>query len=124
PQAAPGPPPPPVTPGFPFDYAQPAVGRSFTNFWEDQDGIRSEFVRAYVSLARKLRGEPNLLGYDAFNEPACEVTAPPCGIPPQPPAGGKLLQPFYDQLVPALRKADPKHPVLYEDWLTADFGYP
>jgi endoglycosylceramidase len=115
---------PPVTPGFPYDYGQPAVGRAFTNFWEDQDGVRSEYVRAYASLARKLRTEPNLIGYDAFNEPSCELAAPPCGLPPQPGAAGRWLAPFYDQLVPALNRADPEHPVLYEEWFTSDFGYP
>ena len=30
---------------FPYAYLQPAVGRSFTSFWSNRDGIRSEYVR-------------------------------------------------------------------------------
>ena len=33
---------------FPFAYLQPAVGRSFTSFWANRDGIRDEYVGAYA----------------------------------------------------------------------------
>jgi endoglycosylceramidase len=59
-----------------------------------------------------------------MNEPACELTAPPCGVPPQPAAATSYLAPFYRELVPALRRADPATPTFYEDWLTTGFGYP
>ena len=48
----------------------------------------------------------------------------PCGLPPQPAAATSYLVPFYRELVPALRSADPGTPTFYEDWLTTDFGYP
>ena len=109
---------------FPYAYLQPAVGRSFTSFWSDRDGIRSEYVRAYAGLARLLAREPAVIGYDALNEPACEVTVAPCGVPPQPAAAASYLEPFYRALVPALRRADPDTPTFYEDWLTTGFGFP
>ena len=109
---------------FPYAYLQPAVGRSFTSFWSNRDGIRSEYVRAYAGLARLLAHEDAVIGYDAMNEPACELTAAPCGLPPQPAAATSYLVPFYRELVPALRSADPGTPTFYEDWLTTDFGYP
>ena len=115
---------PPVTPGHPYDYLEPAVGRAFTSFWENRDGIRSRFVAAFARLARELRPVDRVLGYDAFNEPSCEIQRAPCGLPPEPAAGAKWLKPFYDELVPAMRAADPRHPVFYEDFLTTAFGYP
>jgi len=115
---------PPITPGHPYDYLEPAVGRAFTSFWENRDGIRSRFVAAFARLARELRGEDGVLGYDAFNEPSCEIQRGPCGLPPDPAAGERWLKPFYDELVPAMRAADPRHPVFHEDFLTTAFGYP
>ena len=109
---------------FPYAYLQPAVGRSFTSFWSNRDGIRSEYVRAYAGLAKLLAHEDAVVGYDAMNEPACELTVAPCGLPPQPAAATQYLLPFYHELVPALRRADPDTPTFYEDWLPTDFGYP
>ena len=115
---------PPVTAGHPYDYLEPAVGRAFTSFWENRDGIRSRFVAAFARLARELRGEDGVLGCDAFNEPSCEIQRAPCGLPPDAAAGTRWLKPFYDELVPAMRAADPRHPVFHEDYLTTAFGYP
>ena len=115
---------PPVSAGHPYDYTQPAVGRAFNSFWENRDGIRSRFVAAFARLARVLRPVDGVLGYDAFNEPSCEIQRAPCGLPPDPAAGEQWLKPFYAELVPAMRAADPRHPVFYEDFLTTAFGYP
>jgi endoglycosylceramidase len=115
---------PPTSAGHPYDYTQPAVGRAFTSFWENRDGIRSRFVAAFARLARELRREDGVVGYDAFNEPSCEIQRAPCGLPPDPTAGDQWLRPFYEELVPAMRAADPRHPVFYEDFLTTAFGYP
>ena len=57
-----------------------------------------------------LAHEDAVIGYDAMNEPACELTAAPCGLPPQPAAATSYLAPFYRELVPALRRADPGTP--------------
>ena len=115
---------PPVTPGHPYDYLEPAIGRAFTSFWENRDGVRTRFVAAFARLAAQLRGEDGVLGYDAFNEPSCEIQRAPCGLPPDPGAGAKWLAPFYGELLPAMHAADPRHPVFYEDFLTTAFGYP
>lgn len=115
---------PPVSAGHPYDYLEPAVGRAFTSFWENRAGIRSRYVAAFARLAGALRREDGVLGYDAFNEPSCEIQRAPCGLPPEPAAGERWLQPFYAELVPAMHAADPRHPVFYEDFLTAAFGYP
>ena len=118
----------PFTPAagdFALNYAAPAVGRAFTSFWTDRDGIRTEYVHAFTALAQRFAGSPAVLGYDLFNEPSCEFAlGPPCGLPPDPPVATQFLMPLYDQLVPALHAADPRHPAFYEDSPTVNFGYP
>jgi endoglycosylceramidase len=111
--------------GFPLNYAAPAVGRSFTNFYENRDGIRDQYRRAWEAVARAVRGKPYALGFDLMNEPSCELQVdPPCHIPPAAEAYSRWLLPFYDDLVPALKRADPTHPSFYEEGVTVNFGYP
>ena len=114
----------PVGP-FPFNYFAQAVGRSFTNFYENRGGVRTQFVRAWRAVARRLRGRSRTLGFDLFNEPSCELQMdPPCHIPPFPDAYRRWILPFYDQLIPALRRADPTHPSAYEEGLQVNAGDP
>jgi endoglycosylceramidase len=114
----------PIAGDFAFDYTTPAVGRAFTNFWNDKDGIRTEYVRAFTALAERFAGQETVAGYDLFNEPSCEFQAgPPCGVPPGPEVGYFAMA-LYNQLVPALQAVDPTHPVYYEDAPTVNFGYP
>jgi endoglycosylceramidase len=111
--------------GFSIDYATPAVGRSFTNFYENRDGIRTHYRRAWEAVARAVRGRPRVLGFDLLNEPVCDLQVnPPCRIPPLPEAYSRWLLPLYDDLIPALRRADPTHPSFYEEGVTVNFGYP
>lgn len=107
---------------FPLRYAQPGVARSFTSFWQDRAGIQTEFIAAYAALARGLRRERGVLGYDLFNEPSCEPSRPPCGFPPPPAGARELLVPFYTRLIGALRRADPSRPAFAEDWITTGGG--
>ncbi|HEX8105702.1 MAG TPA: cellulase family glycosylhydrolase [Solirubrobacteraceae bacterium] len=119
----------PGSTGHPNDYLQPAVQRAFRNLFRDSAGQRTAFVQAFAQLARALRDEPGVLGYDMFNEPSCEFDAETgYGDPSQqfandPRAAGVCLAPLYDQLVPALREADPNHPVFYEDFFNSAWGY-
>ena len=121
----------PVPPPFPFGYGHPAIGRAETSFWENRDGIRSEYVKAFTRVARRLAGDSRILGYDTYNEPLCEVSHSDCQYlgalstaGPKPESVDKWLRPFHDELVPALQRADPSHIVFYEDWVTANFGFP
>jgi endoglycosylceramidase len=110
---------------FPLNYFAPAVGRSFTSFYENRDGIRSRFAAAWGAVARRVRGDARVLGFDVFNEPSCEVQVdPPCHIPPSADAYARWLAPMYAQLIPALRRADPTHPSAYEEGLQVNAGYP
>src|SRR5436190_11397489 len=47
----------------------PAVGQAFTNFWVDRDGIQTELVHAWATLARAFAADPAVAGYDLLNEP-------------------------------------------------------
>ena len=109
---------------FPFGYLQPAVGRSFTSFWSQPRRHPHEYVGAYGALAKVLAPETAVIGYDAFNEPACELTVAPCGVPPSPRRRPRYLRAVLPRAGPALHRADPSTPTFYEDWLTTDFGYP
>lgn len=111
-------------PNFPYSYLQPALGRAFTNFYANRQGIRDAYVAMWKRVAKRFKGDPYVLGYDLMNEPSCELGAGPCALPPPPKASVDLLQPLYDSLIPALRKADPTHPAFYEDFLTNAYGYP
>lgn len=111
-------------PSFPYSYLEPALGRAFTNFYANKQGIRDAYVAMWKQVATRFRGDPYVLGYDLMNEPSCEIGAGSCALPPPPRASVDLLQPLYDSLIPALRKADPTHPAFYEDLLTDAYGYP
>jgi len=109
----------------PLNYFSQAVGRSFTNFYDDRGGIRTRFVGAWAAVARAVRGHGRVLGFDLFNEPSCEVQVdPPCHLPPFPDAYRRWILPLYGQLIPALRRADPTHPSAYEEGLQTDAGDP
>jgi endoglycosylceramidase len=47
----------------------PAVGQAFANFWLDRDGIQSELVHTWATLARAFAANPAVAGYDLLNEP-------------------------------------------------------
>ncbi|WP_062105948.1 cellulase family glycosylhydrolase [Bacillus niameyensis] len=51
-----------------------AVQKSFDHFWNntpgpDGVGIQDHFIQAWAYLVEKLHMEPNIIGYDLFNEP-------------------------------------------------------
>ncbi len=108
--------------GHPAEYGNPAVGRAFTSFWQDREQIQTRYIASFAALARTLRKEPGVLGYDTFNEPSCEYTRDPCAFPPPPHAAGELLHPFYTRIIPALQHAHAGANVFYEDWITASSG--
>ncbi len=81
-------------------------------------------MSAFAQLAARLKNSDYILGYDAFNEPTCNLQTKPCGLPPDTAATEKWLKPFYDELYPAMAKADPNHPVFYEEGVQVNFGWP
>jgi endoglycosylceramidase len=61
--------------GFPLYYVtNPAIQQAFQSFWDDDAGpgggtLQSQYATMFSTLARRLAGNPNVLGYDLFNEP-------------------------------------------------------
>jgi endoglycosylceramidase len=49
--------------------SSPAVNRAWNNFYDDVDGIRTEFVQAWKFVATHFEGRPEVAGYDLLNEP-------------------------------------------------------
>lgn len=127
------------------NYAEPAVGVAFNHFWNNDvvGDLQGEYDRAFAYAARHFRNDPNVIGYDLFNEPfSSEVYS----------AGGAAafdarLECFYtgrahpgqlqggapdtcaptvpaEGLVPSLEAADRSHLLFYEPDITSDFGNP
>lgn len=55
--------------------SSPAVNRAWNNFYDDVDGIRTEFAEAWGAVAARFAGRPEVAGYDLLNEPETSVPA-------------------------------------------------
>ncbi|GIG19746.1 hypothetical protein Cch01nite_04700 [Cellulomonas chitinilytica] len=76
----------------------PAVATAFSSFYTDRDGIQTELVRTWATIARTFADEPAVAGYDLLNEP---------GIGADPPvSSGLLLGRYYDAAIDAIRAAE------------------
>ena len=81
--------------------SSPAVERAWNNFYDDVDGIRTNFTQAWAEVAARFAGRPEVAGYDLLNAP--EVSRP-----------AAQLQPLYDDLladtIRAIRAAEATAP--------------
>ncbi|MFN8017752.1 MAG: cellulase family glycosylhydrolase [Acidimicrobiales bacterium] len=66
--------------------SSPAVNRAWNNFYDDVDGIRTEFAAMWGKVAARFAGRPEVAGYDLLNEP--ETSRPAAD-----------LEPLYDDLL-------------------------
>lgn len=78
---------------------------AFRRFFDDRDGVQSDFAAAAVRLARRFRGSPHVLGYELMNEPLAFLSSSP---------GGDPLLAFYVRVGRAIRSVDPDHFVVFE----------
>ena len=76
----------------------PAVAMAYTNFYTDRDGIQTELVRTWATVAKAFADEPAVAGYDLFNEPGIGATPPI--------SSGLLLGRYYDAAITAIRDAE------------------
>lgn len=116
--------------GFPANYfLQPALQAAYDNFWAntqvDGAGLQDRYAGAWQHVAAYFAGNPNLLGYDIYNEPfpgsniwGCLVPAAGC------PAQDAMLTAFDKKVTTAVRHADPDTMIFSEPWFTYDVGYP
>ena len=49
--------------------SSPAVLAAWNHFYDDTDGIRTEFATAWGAVATRFAGRPEVAGYDLLNEP-------------------------------------------------------
>ena len=76
----------------------PAVATAYSNFYTDRDGIQTELVRTWATVAKAFADEPAVAGYDLFNEPGIGATPPV--------SSGLLLGRYYDAAITAIRDAE------------------
>lgn len=61
--------------------SSPAVTRAWNNFYDDRDGIRSEFTEAWAAIAGRFAGRAEVAGFDILNEP--DTSAPAAELTPK-----------------------------------------
>lgn len=119
------------TAGFPGNYfAMPALWRAFDHLWADAPGphgvgLRTAYAAMWAHVAATFRGDPDVLGYDVFNEPFPGSDYSSC-FPPQgcPADDAGKLAPFMKASIDAIHRVDPTHLAFYEPWLPFDYGAP
>lgn len=119
----------PNQPGpFPQSYLyDPAEERAWDNFWANAPGpggtgLQDDYGAALERIAASYKNAPGYLGIDLLNEPWAGSQYPSCANPEGCPAFDAELNAFYRRIIPALRKADPRHPVFYEPHALFDQG--
>lgn len=93
-----------------LNYLQPAVIRSFTNFWGDEGphaDLQVHYANAWAELAARFRDHPAVVGYDIMNEPFN-------GALPFGTWEGTALGPFYDRVAARIRQVDPDTWIFFE----------
>ncbi len=95
--------------------SSPAVTRAWNHFWDDTDGIRTEFTKAWAHVAARFAGRRAVAGYDLLNEP--EVSRP-----------ASELTPLYDDLiretVTAIRDAEHDAGATFDHIIFVEPGLP
>ncbi|RLD83758.1 MAG: hypothetical protein DRJ07_06075 [Bacteroidetes bacterium] len=93
-----------------LNYRQPAVIASINNFWDISRGhgdLQEHYIKAVVELVKEFKDHPAVLGYDLYNEPTM-ATKEAFSFEE------RYLQPFYEKLIPAIRKVDSENWIFYE----------
>ena len=137
--------PPTNTGNWQANYGEPAVAVAFNHFWNNDvvGNLQGNYDRAWRTVATQFDGNPNVLGYDLFNEPFSSV---PALAPPGTAAFDALLECFYtgtahpgslsgsrvplvcpptdprQGVIPTIRSVDPKHAIFYEPDVSSDWG--
>jgi endoglycosylceramidase len=116
--------------GFPLYYIDnPAVQQAFQSFWDDAPGsdgksLQSDYVSMFHAVAERFAHNPNVLGYDLFNEPWPGNVWQPC-IAAQagcPSLDNSELGPLYAKAVQGIRAAGDTHLIFGEPFVLFNFG--
>ncbi len=91
---------------------------AFENLWNDQvvngTGLIQHFAKVWQIAATALRGAPNLVGFDIFNEPYAGTSTGCALFSPCPSFEEGQLASFYRTMIAAIRKVDGHTLVFYE----------
>ena len=90
-------------------YYQPGVMATFQSLYWNLDGIQDAYVNSWKQVATRFKDKPNLLGYELINEPFPGLFfLDPSWAPAQ-------LEPFYEELIPAIRDIDSQTPIFFQN---------
>ncbi len=82
-----------------FNYVDPEVIACFDGFWNSEE-LRSHYAEAWRRVAARLSAHPAVVGFDVMNEPFW-------GSYPSTTFEADVLQPFYRDVVAAVREEAP-----------------
>jgi endoglycosylceramidase len=112
---------------FPTYYAtNPAMQRAFDNFWANKPGpdgvpLQTHYAEAMRAVAQQFVLSPNVIGYEAMNEPWPGSNWSSCTTG-CPDLEQQLLAPFYARMTAAVRTVDRRRPVFVEPFVLFNFG--
>ncbi len=111
--------------GFPLNYFTPAVERTFTNFWANDQGVLDAYDQQLATVARRFAHDPMLLGYDLMNEPFSGENESACASTTGCPEwDADVLSPAEASMGQAVRTATASQLVFYEPQIFANWGTP
>lgn len=106
--------------GFPANYfAMPALWRAYDHLWANDPGprgigLQDEIGLAWRHVAAAMRSEPNVLGFDIFNEPWPGSVWTTCLNPYGCPLFDATVERFYQRIIAHIRSVDRRTMVFYE----------
>jgi endoglycosylceramidase len=115
--------------GFPDNYfGNPALWRSFENFWANKPapgdtlGVQDRFAAAWQHVAAFFANVPGVFGYEIMNEPFPGSEWTTCADPEGCPLFDEKLSAFYRKVDREIRAVDTRTLVWYEPNVSFDFG--
>jgi endoglycosylceramidase len=114
--------------GFPANYlGMPALQHAYDNFYAnvpapDGKGLEDHYAAAWRQVSAAFAKDPNVLGYDLYNEPWPGTAWQDCANPSGCPVSDAKLAALYEKILAAIRKSDRSHLVFYEPFVLFNFG--
>eukprot|EP00941_MAST-03F_sp_MAST-3F-sp1_P000622 g622.t1 len=93
-----------------------ATADTFRELYTNGRNMRDKFAAYWKFVAEQFKTEPNVIGYELFNEPGQTDTI--WTIPGL--TDEHYLRKFYDEIVPGIHEADPQRLVLFEPTTWSD----
>jgi endoglycosylceramidase len=97
-------------------FDQPALMSAFSNFWANWDGIQTDYLDMWQTVAQAFANNPYVLGYDVMNEPF------PGANYLSEESDTTTIEPFYKAAFKAIRAVDAVHTLYYENAITTNIG--